>query len=163
MNLNVLRYIIAVCEEKNMTKAARKLFVTQPSLSQSISSLEDYLGVKLFDRSKTPLETTLAGETFVNWARNILLSEKLMLQKISDISADRFRKLVIGVSPQASNQLLASVLERFYANISGCFIELKEYVPENLYSFLDKGDVDLLIGRPNHNELLYKCATISEN
>ncbi len=68
MNLNVLRYIIAVYEEKNMTRAAQKLYVAQPSLSQGIRSLERDLGVELFDRSTNPLNN-LAGEIFISWAK----------------------------------------------------------------------------------------------
>ena len=52
MNFNVLNYVVTIYEEKSFTKAAEKLFISQPSLSQSINNLENELGTRLFDRKK---------------------------------------------------------------------------------------------------------------
>ena len=62
MNSKKLKYIITIAECKSISKAASKLFISQPSLSSILSSIEKSLGVCLFDRSTNPLSLTYAGE-----------------------------------------------------------------------------------------------------
>ncbi len=145
MNINILRYVVAVHEEKNMTKAAKKLYVAQPSLSQSIRALETELGVQLFDRGKTPLETTYAGEIFVGWAGAVLTSEQKMRSRISDVVANRQRKLIIGASPQRDMQTISHVLQKFYASTTGCTVVLKEYDSKELEQLLKQDVIDLML------------------
>ena len=61
MNSRQLQYVVTLAEEKNFTKAAKRLIIAQPSLSQYISKLENELGHTLFDRTTTPLRLTVAG------------------------------------------------------------------------------------------------------
>ncbi|MGL5746028.1 MAG: LysR family transcriptional regulator, partial [Cetobacterium sp.] len=55
MDLNKLGYLLVISEEKSFSKAAKKLFISQPSLSQYVSNLEAELGIKIFDRNKYPI------------------------------------------------------------------------------------------------------------
>ncbi len=64
MSLDKLDYVLALAEERNLTRAARKAFISQPALTNYINRLEEQLGVKLFDRSVTPIEITRAGALF---------------------------------------------------------------------------------------------------
>jgi DNA-binding transcriptional LysR family regulator len=159
MNDSTMRYVIAVYEEKSMTRAARKLFIAQPTLSQSIRVLEADLGTKLFDRSKTPLAVTEAGEIFVQWARHILLSELRMRKHLLDLSTDRLRKLVVGISPQICKEILPTVLQQFYAVTSGCSVVLKDYGSSELKLLLEGDSIDFLIDRPHAG---YNCVPIVE-
>lgn len=61
------KYIIEIAKERSFSKAAEKLYIAQPSLSRYIINLEDKLGVKIFDRSKMPLEITEAGEKLIEY------------------------------------------------------------------------------------------------
>ena len=61
MTITQLKYVLAVAEHQNFTKAAEKCFVTQPTLSMQIQKLEDQLAVQIFDRSKKPIELTEVG------------------------------------------------------------------------------------------------------
>lgn len=63
MRLDKLDYVLALAEERNLTRAARKAFISQPALTNYINRLEEQLGVKLFDRSVTPIEITRAGRS----------------------------------------------------------------------------------------------------
>ena len=58
-------YLQAVVEEKNITRAAEKLFISQPALTSYINKIENYYGVKLFNRSQNPITLTYAGEQFM--------------------------------------------------------------------------------------------------
>lgn len=73
MNSLVLKYILTIAEEKNMTRAAERLYISQPSLSQSVKNLEKELGVDLFERSQRGGVLTPAGEHYVEWAKQILV------------------------------------------------------------------------------------------
>jgi LysR family hca operon transcriptional activator len=64
MELRHLRYFVTVAEELNFSKAALKLYTAQPSLSQQIKDLEEYVGVQLFNRTKRKVELTEEGAAF---------------------------------------------------------------------------------------------------
>lgn len=72
LNLYKLKYVVTVAEEKSITKAAKKLYISQPSLSLSIHAIEDALGVELFVRGKNSVTLTPAGQAYVEWARSLL-------------------------------------------------------------------------------------------
>ena len=65
MSFDRLDYVMAIAEEQNMTKAAARLFISQPALTASINKLEEELGVKLFDRQRPPIKLTPAGVLYM--------------------------------------------------------------------------------------------------
>ena len=72
MTITQLHYVLAVAEHQNFTRAAEKVFVTQPTLSMQIQKLEEELDILIFDRSKKPIELTETGRKIVQQARNIV-------------------------------------------------------------------------------------------
>lgn len=155
MNLNVLRYVIAVAEEKNFSKAAHKLFVSQPSLSQSIQKLENSLGGPLFLRDQTPVALTYAGELYVEWARQILKSEEDISRKIAEVGANKHFRIKIGISPHRSTLLMPIVLKHFQTRHSNASIVLVEKATTELLPLLEAGKIDLLIDEKNQDSLQY--------
>jgi LysR family hydrogen peroxide-inducible transcriptional activator len=99
MNLQQLEYIVAVDTLKHFSAAAAKCNVTQPTLSMMIQKLEEELEVKIFDRSKQPVQTTEIGQTVIDQARMILGEagnlKKLVAQQKGTISGE----LRIGIIP----------------------------------------------------------------
>ena len=65
MNYEKLDYVIAVAEEQNLTKAAERLFISQPALTSALNKLDAEFGVKLFDRKRPPVKLTAAGMLYV--------------------------------------------------------------------------------------------------
>lgn len=82
LNPQLLRYVIAIVDEKSLTKAAEKFYLTQPTLSRYLHGIEKMLGTKLFTREHNRLRPTNAGKVFVNFARNILQIEEEMSEHI---------------------------------------------------------------------------------
>ena len=72
MTLNELRYIVAVAQERNFGRAAQRSFISQPALSVAIQKLEEELGVQLFERAKSEVTVTPAGERIVEQAQKVL-------------------------------------------------------------------------------------------
>lgn len=78
MTLQQLKYIVAVAEQKSMRRAADALYLSQPSLSNSVRELEGEIGLTLFRRSNRGIELTAEGEEFLSYARQILEQYRLM-------------------------------------------------------------------------------------
>ena len=96
MELRQFTYVNQVAECGSFTKAAAKLFISQPALSNYISKVEEDLGVKLFDRSATPLKLTYAGEQYLKRAKVILGQMEDMNRELRDITHNMAGRLRIG-------------------------------------------------------------------
>ena len=164
MNINQLKYIVTIADELNISKAAQKLYVSQPSLSQCIQNVEKDLGAKIFDRSTTPLKITYAGEVYIKWARDILTSTEEIQKKISDISGNKNIKITIGISPYRSTCILPPVIKRFKGLYPDSYIVVEEHPTTILHSMMDEGKIDVLIDSPHSNTLDYtSIPLIKEN
>ena len=128
MNLNtrILEYVVAIAEEKSISAAAEKLYVSQPSLSQSLIGLENSLGVKLFNRSTIPLRPTPAGETFVDAAIRILSIQRELENRLGDMAKTGYGTIVVGISSFRNSvvtPLVLPVFNRAYPNVHVRLIE----------------------------------------
>lgn len=145
MNWNQLQYVITIAQEKNITRAARKLFISQPSLSLSIQSLEKETGVTLFERNHGEMVLTYAGKLFYEWAVSTLQSNHQLNIKLSDISEQKRQLIRIGISPHRSGIILPSVLEKFCLEFPSCEIHIFEKPTYLLKKLLENNEIDLLI------------------
>jgi DNA-binding transcriptional LysR family regulator len=98
LELRHLRYFVAVAEEKNFSRAAERLNMTQPPLSQQIKDLEKEIGAKLFDRTSRPLRLTVAGEAFLEEARILIMQFEQTVHKIHSISQGESGYLTVSFS-----------------------------------------------------------------
>ncbi len=150
-----IEYVLAVAEERSFSKAAKRLFVTQPSLSKFIINLETSLGVTLFDRSSSPITVTEAGNIFIETANRMKELEEEMNLKISELSGLKNGNLRIGTSPfYAANMLMKTVLY-FHSKYPDIQISIHEDTYRNLEESALRGDIDLIIGTSNPDEDLF--------
>ncbi len=148
MNTNILRYVIAVSEEKSFTAAAKKLYIAQPSLSQSIRTLEKQLGAELFDRSTTPLSLTRAGEIYISWAQQTLRTQSQIERQIADTVEGTDTVLRIGASAERTRFLLSPVMKKFFEIRPRCIVQIHDVTATQLLRLLENEEIDVLIGTP---------------
>ena len=113
MELRHFRYFIAVAEESSLGRAAHRLHVSQPALSQQISDLEDELGLKLFTRNSRGVELTEAGRVFLIGGRRVLVAAKEAAERAQEAAKGERGRLVIGSVGAATVSFLSGVLSRF--------------------------------------------------
>jgi DNA-binding transcriptional LysR family regulator len=126
MEFRQLLYTIQIAAEKNFSRAAEKLHIAQPSLSQQLSKLEKELGVLLFKRSTNSVELTYAGSVFVDKAQQIVDMADQLRREMEDIADMRKGRLVVGSLPMTGSHILPHVLPVFreaYPNIEIVLIE----------------------------------------
>ena len=120
------KYIAAIAEQGSISKAARKLHISQPGLSQRLKRLEAQLGTELFDRESLPLKPTASGEVFIDYARRAIAAEDSMRRDVYSVAQQGRRRLRIGVSMARANALLAEPIVSYYETHRGCTLELCE-------------------------------------
>lgn len=147
-----IEYVLAVAEERSFSKAAKRLFVTQPSLSKFIINLETSLGVTLFDRSSSPITVTEAGNIFIETANRMKDLEEEMVLKMNELSGLKNGSLKIGTSPfYAANMLMKTVMY-FHNKYPDIQITIQEDTYRNLEESLFRGDIDIMIGTSSVDE-----------
>lgn len=162
MNWNQLQYVITVADEKNITKAAKKLFISQPSLSLSIQSLEKELGVTLFQRAHGGIALTYAGTLFYDWAISALRSQGQLQMKLSDITNENRRLIRMGLSPHRSLIMLPAIMERFYADYPECEIHIIEKPTYILKKLLENHEIDFMIDVPHPDAINFQSELLTE-
>jgi LysR family transcriptional regulator, transcriptional activator of the cysJI operon len=111
MNFRHLQIFIKVCEVGNMTRAAKELYMTQPSVSQAIMELEKFYGARLFERLNHRLYLTTAGERLQSYARHILNLSEQAQKELSDLS--QTGSVRIGASLTIGAYLLPGIVAFF--------------------------------------------------
>ncbi|WP_019640081.1 LysR family transcriptional regulator [Paenibacillus fonticola] len=143
MELRQLQYTLQIAEERNFSRAADKLHIAQPSLSQQLSKLEKELGVKLFQRNTSTVELTYAGASFIKHARKIMDAVEQLRQEMDDISQLRAGRVVIGSMPITGSHLLPYVLPAFKEAYPDIQVNLLEDTSLNLEKLTAGGGTDL--------------------
>lgn len=144
MNFLSMEYFAALAREKNFTRAAEKLHVTQQTLSAHIASLEKETGCLLFIRH-VPLELTYAGEIFYKYAIDFRKNEEALRRELADVSRSEAGKLTIGAAPTRGRVILPELVYAFGERYPKVAVELKEGMNLDLVTMLSKGELDLAV------------------
>lgn len=149
MNFLSLKYFLTVVEEKNITKAAERLYISQQSLSAHIKKLETVLGTELFERGPS-LKLTYAGEKLEAASRKILFIKDEAEREIADIANGKRRQLTVGLSYTRGRAVLPEILPVFMKEHPFVEVSAVEGNTSELEDALIRGDIDIMIGsRPS--------------
>ena len=145
-----LRYFLAVAETGSFSRAAKRVSVTQPSLSAGIAKLERELGARLFDRDRQGVALTPAGSHFLVRARRIAAEYEHALVELSEVSDPTL--LRIGVLGTIPTTMIENLLEQHRALGSGEALEILDGSERDITERLERGRIDLALTvvRPHH-------------
>lgn len=147
MELRHLRYFVAVAQEGNLTRAAARLFITQPALSRQMKDLEKLLGVTLFFRTASGMSLTPAGREFLPQARQITEQSAEAMLSMRRFTECRNSSLAIGYIAPALGSFLGAALQIFRQKHAQIEIKLFELSPGRQIEALREGRLDIaLIG-----------------
>lgn len=145
MEMNQLRYVVAIARTGNFSRAAEQCRVSQPSLSQQIQKLEEELGERLFDRMKRQTKLTPHGEAFVRRAVRILEEAEMALREASDARSLVSGTLTIGVLPTIAPYLLPATIGQFAQKYPGVEIVVQEDTTSQLLKYLATYEIDFAL------------------
>ena len=153
MTITQLKYVLAVAEHQNFTKAAEKTFVTQPTLSMQIQKLEEELAILIFDRSKKPIELTAVGRKIVNQAKSIVNEADRMQDVVDQEKGFIGGEFRLGIIPTIMPTLLPMFLKTFTVKYPKVQLKIKELATNEIITKLNEGHLDAAIAAtPLHHE-----------
>src|SRR6201991_4033525 len=126
MQFQQLHYVVAVAETRHFTRAAERVHVSQPSLSQQIRALENELGTTLFSRARGNVALTEAGEALLPLARRILADAETARHEVQELVQLRRGRVRLGATPSLCTGLLPDVLRDFHDRHPGIQLLLEE-------------------------------------
>ncbi|MBW9052018.1 LysR family transcriptional regulator [Rhizobium mesosinicum] len=149
MELRHLRYFLAVAEEGNFTRAAARIGIGQPPLSQQIRDLETEIGAMLFHRVPHGAELTAAGAAFLSEAKaSLAAAEKARLAAQSANRGETGRLSLGFTASSAFNPIVSKTIRRFQARWPDVQLSLTEMNTLGLMQKLERGEVDAAFMRP---------------
>lgn len=143
IDLKQLKYFLAVAEEKSFSRAAERLHISQPPLSQQIMKLESELGVKLFARTTRTFELTVAGKALMGEASDMLAKMRMTIDTIRQIDRGEVGRLRVGIVGSAMWGPIPSLLEEFQTKYPRVTWTLHELGPTVQYEALRAKQVDV--------------------
>ncbi len=138
-----MSYFIAIAEIQNISKAAQQLHVSQPSLSQYLNRLEESLGVKLLDRTCTPLCLTEAGKLYLEYVREVTEAEKRLESRLQVHKKLTKKTLSIGIPTQLTPLLFREMIQGFLHTNPEKQMTIRDGTSLSVKEELLNGDVDI--------------------
>ena len=143
MNLKQAQYVKTIAECGSITAAAKRLFVSQPSLSQMLRQLEQETGLPIFDRSTSPMRLTYAGEKYLHAAERILAANAELDSQLREIRHEHAGRLRLGISVTRAMQVMPLVMPIFQQQYPNVSLQMTESGSANLEEMLRGGSIDL--------------------
>ena len=141
--LQQIRYLTAVVEYENFTRAAEALRVSQPTLSQQIKQLEKLLNVQLLDRSGRTVRLTDAGDNFLAYARRALRELDAGTRAVHDVQDLSRGSLRLAMTPTFTSYLIGPLIERFNGLHPGITLSVQEMTQDRIEAALAADTLDL--------------------
>lgn len=147
VDTRLVRYFIAVADEGSLTRAAQRLFVSQPALTKQIKHLEAQLGVRLFTRSRAGMSLTEAGQALAEQAPTLLATCDQVLQETKSAASRAARVLRIGFLASAANEATQDIIARFGRIRPGWRVDMRQAAWSDPSAGLADGEVDAALLR----------------
>lgn len=143
MNIRQLRVFHTVCQEMSVTRAAQRLYISQPAVSQAVAELESELGIALFDRVSRRIYLTEAGRMFLQRVRRVLTLYDELEQCGGDL--ERRAPLRVASSITLATELLPGAIRRFEERFPDARVQVRVDNAQAVVSLLSRGEADLAL------------------
>lgn len=151
--IHEMKYICTLWQERNFTRAAQRLYISQPALSATVRRVEKEFGIKIFNRITKPLTLTPAGEEYIRSAEQILSIINNMTQYFDKLSDQNTGKVVIGSSSFFCCYVLPTIIQTFQSQYPQIEIELIDGNVNDLIVKLQNELIDILLCIENEVDL----------
>lgn len=157
VSLDKFDYVLALAEERNLTRAAKKTFISQPALTNYINKLESQLGIKLFDRTVTPIQITRAGALYIERMKKIQMAENSLFSELRALGSQE-TVFHFGIGATRGSHWLPFLIPEFCRRHPEVALQLHEHGEAFLEDGVRQGEIDLAFGALNtsYPELTYE-------
>lgn len=143
MELRQMEYILMIQEEKSITRAAERLFLTQSALNQQLQKLEAELGTSLFVRNRSDWRPTEAGLVCIEAAKQILNIKKDALSQIKDLADSSRQAFSVGLIPERGVDMFTAIYPEFHRRFPQVILEPEECNVRTMQKRIARGQLDL--------------------
>ena len=145
MEIKELNYLIAIYEERSISKAAERLYMAQSSLSQFLTTYESNLGHRLFVRTSNGVRPTESGQILIDYAYHTLSEYHRVQDQMQDVSNLNAGHVILGISSFRGSYLLPPVLNAFHMSYPNIHVQIVEKNSMALEQLLLNGDIDIAL------------------
>jgi DNA-binding transcriptional LysR family regulator len=145
MDISALQAFLAVAESGSFSRAAERIYLTQPAISKRIAALEKEIGARLFDRIGRGIHLTPAGEALLSRARNVLKELEDVKRGITNLSGSISGELLLATSHHIGLHRLPGLLKRFHETYTQVRLNLQFMDSEKACQAVARGDLELAV------------------
>ena len=153
MDIRYLNYFLEIAKNKNLSRAATYLFVSQSSLSQFLAKEESELGVKLFIRDKKEMKLTYAGELYKKACEDMIATRDELYRNLSDLAQSKTGVTRLGITPQWGGLVYSKIMPAFQKEYPNNKIILTEDIAHPLLESISENALDMALVALNEDEL----------
>lgn len=157
-----LKYVYEIYKEGSFSRAAKNLYISQPSLSATIKKLEQDIGITIFDRSTTPVQLTDAGKVYIETTRQILELQKNLESYLQDYTEMKTGTLMLAAPQFFASYFMAPLISRFDSLYPGIQLQVNEASTPELQQKLLDSEVDLVIDSSIFDDKLFRSYPLRE-
>lgn len=145
MEVRQFEYLLTIAREKNISRAARKLFISQPSLSKFLINLENEVGMPLFNRNRNELEITEAGQIYVSYAERFLQMMDDLKEDLAALDKTKKETISLGITPWISSYIAFQIMSEFRKLHPQIVLNIIEDFGQNLFCLFSEKKLDLVL------------------
>ncbi len=158
LDLKEFEYILSIAKHQNISRAAKELYISQPSLSKYLQNIEFFLGIKLFNKFGNKFVLTFAGERYCEYAREMLYRKKELEKEMKDIEKNNTGRINIGIPFTRGSYVIPATIPPFFTKYPNVEINIIEDTSENLEKKILEDEIDVAFFNilENNPNLIYK-------